>query len=104
MPELTTVSAHTPSRPTLSPQVAKALREAVAEHWLIPAEAEAALSSALTDAVREALHQHIRPEHLLIALKAIEDEVASDLEIGDTPEHDHYRMALVEQCVLEYFG
>jgi len=89
---------------SLSPDVAARLRSALAAHWSSKAQDDdAELTSALTSAAKDAHALGMRPEELLLALKAIEEEVAKTLRVIDTQDRDRFRIWLVGACMLAFF-
>jgi hypothetical protein len=91
-------------RPTLSPDVANRLREALTARWARPDDSDAALRTALRDAVLDAKQQKLRPEELLVALKTVEQEVADSLERVDVKRREALRHWVVGVCMRAYFG
>jgi hypothetical protein len=62
------------------------------------------LAAALAAAAQDARTRGLRPEELLIALKAIEHEVALSLEVDDTQDRDRFRIWLVGACMRAFFA
>ena len=91
-------------RRLLSADVAEQLRAALVAHWQQPATSNGAIAIALDEAARDAKQRHLRPEELLLALKAIEQQVAGSLQRVDSDERDHLRAWLVGACLRAYFG
>ena len=93
----------------LSAPLARRLRDAIAERWRARQVPEvertaAALAAALGDAAAEAHARRLQPEELILAIKALESEVASvrlDLTPGD---RGALRAWLVTVCIRAYFG
>ena len=46
----------------------------------------------------------MRPEELLLALKAIEEDVAETLKVVDTQDRDRFRIWLVRACMRAFFS
>jgi hypothetical protein len=89
---------------SLSPHVASQLRAALSMRWTDPTAFDAPLTAALSAAARDARARGLRPEELLIALKAIEQDVALTLEVDDTQVRDRFRIWLVGACMRAFFG
>jgi hypothetical protein len=89
---------------TLSSEVAQTLREALATRWKEPQSYERGLTSALAAAAQEARGRGMRPEELLLALKAIEEDVAETLRVTDTQDRDRFRFWLVGACMRAFFS
>jgi hypothetical protein len=89
---------------TLSPEVAEGLRRSLAARWTDPEAYENGLSTALTAAAQEARERGMRPEELLLALKAIEEDVAETLNVVDTQDRDRFRFWLVRACMRAFFS
>lgn len=87
----------------LSPEVAQELRMALAARWTDPEAYENGLAAALAAAAQEARARGMRPEELLLALKAIEVEVAETLKVADTQDRDRFRFWLVGACMRAFF-
>jgi hypothetical protein len=89
---------------SLSPAVAAQLRMSLSARWTKPAGFDAAVSAALAAAADEARARGLRPEELLLALKAIEEDVALTLDIADTQDRDRFRTWLVGACMRAFFA
>jgi hypothetical protein len=90
-------------RRLLSADVAELLRAALTERWN-QSDTDEPLVAALTEAARDARERQLRPEELLLALKAIEVQVANSVRHVDTDQRDHLRRWLVGVCLRAYFG
>jgi hypothetical protein len=88
---------------SLSSDVAARLRSALATHWDQAEGDEVELTTALTSAAQDARALGMRPEELLLALKAIEEEVAKTLGVVDTQDRDRFRIWLVAACMRAFF-
>jgi hypothetical protein len=88
----------------LSPEAAAQLRAAIAERWKRPQHSDDSLADALTIAAREARSRSLRPEELLLALKAIEEDVAIAAQVVDSEERDRFRFWLVGACMRAFFS
>jgi hypothetical protein len=88
----------------LSADVAEQLRGALTARWDQPADSDGILADALDEAARDAKQRQLRPEELLLALKAIEEQVANSLARVDTEERDELRHWLVGACMRAYFN
>ena len=89
---------------SLSPDVAARLRSALGAHWAQAEGREAELATALAMVAQDARSRGLRPEELLLALKAIETEVAGTLDILDTQDRDRFRLWLVGACMRAFFA
>ena len=93
----------------LSAALAQRLREAIGDRWGASGEAEtdrtaASLAAALADAATEARERALHPEELILAIKAIERDVASVRgDIGQR-ERQVFRAWLVTACIRAYFA
>ena len=87
----------------LSPDVAQQLRESLAARWTDPNGYEDVLATALAAAAQDAHVRGMRPEELLLALKAIEQDVAETLRVTDTQDRDRFRFWLVGACMRAFF-
>lgn len=101
--------AHKPSSPDddrrmLSSESAAQLRAAISERWSRPHQSEESLVHALATAAEEARHRDLRPEELLLALKAIEEDVAVASRVVDSDERDRFRIWLVGACMRAFFA
>src|SRR5256885_16819983 len=70
----------------LAPEVAEEVRVALTARWHSPSRDDSALKAALTAAARDARSRQLRPEELLLVLKAIEEAVADTLRRGTGSE------------------
>jgi hypothetical protein len=100
----------------LSAPTAKRLREAIAARWRADEGPEAdlvtrRLGEALVDAAAEARRRSLRPEELVLAIKALEGEVAGaaagtfagSRAIPTPGERQALRAWLVTVCIRAYF-
>ena len=88
----------------LSPDVAAQLRSALGAHWAEAEGYEAELAAALKAAAQDARARGLRPEELLLAMKAVEEEVAVTLKVVDTQDRDRFRIGLVGACMRAFFA
>ena len=88
----------------LSADVAEQLRTALAARWERPMDSDALLRAALGEAARDAKQRLLRPEELLLALKAIEDQVAASIDRIDAEEREQLRHWLVGACMRAFFN
>ena len=91
-------------RRMLSSESAAQLRAAITERWSRPQHSEGSLIDALAAAAEEARHRSLRPEELLLALKAIEEDVAVASKVVDSDERDRFRFWLVGACMRAFFA
>ena len=109
-PRLSTVMAAYNSRSpgdknrSLSSDVSAQLLLALMKRWTDPEAFDSALSTALSAAADEARGRGLLPEELLLALKAIEQEVAKSLDVADTQDRDRFRIWLVGACMRAFFA
>lgn len=89
---------------SLSPEVTSELRESLVARWTSPKKLDAGLEKALTAAADDARSRGLLPEELLLALKAIEQEVAETLDVLDTQDRDRFRTWLVGACMRAFFA
>ena len=89
---------------SLSSAVAAQLRSALVAHWAGADEHDAELGAALAAAAEDARARGLRPEELLLALKAVEDEVAVKVKVIDTQDRDRFRIWLVGACMRAFFA
>jgi hypothetical protein len=93
----------------LSAALTQRLREAIADRWTAAEgdetdRAVATLGAALTDAAAEARERALHPEELILAIKALEREVAgAHGKIGPS-ERQVLRAWLVTACIRAYFS
>ena len=76
---------------------------ALAARWTDPEAYENRLAAALAAAAQEARTRGMRPEELLLALKAIEVDVAETLKVADTQDRDRFHFWLVGACMRAFF-
>jgi hypothetical protein len=88
---------------SISSDVAAQLRAALSARWTEPDASDGLLSAALTAAAQDARTRGLKPEELLLALKAIEQEIALSLDVDDTQDRDRFRMWLVGACMRAFF-
>ena len=88
----------------LSPDVASQLRSALQIRWTDPGSFDSPLTIALAAAAQEAHARGLRPEELLLALKAIEQDVALSQDVVDTQDRDRFRIWLVGACMRAFFA
>jgi len=91
-------------RPSLSPEVAAQFRSALGAHWAEADGYPAELSAALEAVAQDARARGLRPEELLLAMKAVEQEVAVTLRIDETQDRDRFRIWLVGACMRAFFS
>jgi hypothetical protein len=91
-------------RRSLTRDVATQLRSAITARWTQPAGFDSVLGSALSAAADDARTRGLRPEELLLALKAIEQDVATTLDVDDTQDRDRFRIWLVGACMRAFFS
>ena len=89
---------------TLSPDVAAQLHAALCCRWTNPTSFDGVLTTALAAAAEEAHARGLRPEELLVALKAIEQDVALSQDVIDTQDRDRFRIWLVGACMRAFFA
>ena len=89
---------------SLSPDVAVRLRSALGAHWAEAEGCDAELAAALTAVAQDARARDLRPEELLLALKAIEEDVAKTLDLLETQDRDRFRIWLVGACMRAFFA
>ena len=89
---------------SLSTNVAAQLRSALGAHWAEAEGHDAELIAALKAAAQDARTRGLRPEDLLLAMKAVEEEVAVTLEVDNTQDRDRFRMWLVGACMRAFFA
>ena len=89
---------------SLSPDVAAQLRASLERRWRHREKYDVELTAALAAAADEARTRGFQPEKLLLALKAIEEEVAFALDVADTQDRDRFRIWLVGACMRAFFG
>jgi len=89
---------------SLSPDVAARFRSALGAHWAETEGHDAELAAALAAVAQDARVRGLRPEELLLALKAIEEDVAVTLDLFDTQDRDRFRIWLVGACMRAFFA
>lgn len=89
---------------SLSPDVAARFRSALAAHWAEAEGADAELAASLETIAGHARAHGLRPEELLLAMKAIEGEVAETLRVNETQDRDRFRIWLVGACMRAFFA
>jgi hypothetical protein len=89
---------------SLSPDVATQFRSALGAHWAKAEGYDAELGAALKAVARDARTRGLRPEELLLAMKAVEEEVAATLEVDNTQDRDRFRIWLVGACMRAFFA
>lgn len=104
--------AHDPRRPSppargFTPETARELREVIAARWRALEESEAHLRDVVNSATREARESGMRPEEVIVALKALEREVFGNpaaLRSSDVEARDRFRAWLVSTCIAAYYA
>lgn len=91
-------------RRVLSSEATATLRAAISERWTRPQQSDGPLAQALGAAAEEARRASLRPEELLLALKAVEEDVAIACKVADTDERDRFRLWLVGACMRAFFS
>lgn len=99
--------AYDPHRPrdparSLSPALRDALREALRTQWQNPEAMSEQLASVVQQIAREARTRGIRPEELIVDIKATEDALAEESRIVSRTRH-RVREWIVAVCVRAYF-
>ena len=89
---------------SLSSDAAAQLRSALGAHWAESEGCEAELAAALKVVAQDARSRGLRPEELLLAMKAVEEEVAVTLKVDNTQDRDRFRMWLVGACMRAFFA
>ena len=69
-----------------------------------PEMQDAILATALKAAAEDAHSRGLLPEELLLALKAVEEEVAVLLDVENTQDRDRFRIWLVGACMRAFFA
>jgi len=90
-------------RRLLSADVAEQLRAALTARWNKSGSDESLIAT-LAEAARDARERQLRPEELLLALKAIEEQVANSVRHVDTDQREHLRRWMVGACLRAYFS
>ena len=88
----------------LSFDVAERLHAAIVARWQGVADDDAPLRAALSEAAQDARQRSLLPEELLLALKAIEEEVGESLRAVDVDDRDRFRHWLVGACMRAFFN
>ena len=91
-------------RPSLPPEIAAQLRDALLAHWDQSDAHDSLLESALAAAAQDAKSRGLRAEELLLALKRSEEDVAHTLDIANTQDRDRFRIWLVGACMRAFFA
>lgn len=91
-------------RPSLPPEIAAQLRDALLAHWDQSDAHNSLLEGALAAAAQDAKSRGLRAEELLLALKRSEEDVAHTLDIADTQDRDRFRIWLVGACMRAFFA
>lgn len=99
--------AYDPRRPvdparSLTPATRDALREAVRAQWQNPDSMTETLASVIRRAATEARARGVRPEDLIVDIKATEDSVADESRIAARTRH-RVREWIVAACIRAYF-
>lgn len=100
--------AYDPRRPpdpsrSLTPATREALRAALLTQWKSPDGLAPGLHEVIRTVAAEARDRGIRPEELIIDLKALEDGVAEESKIA-ARTRARVREWIVAACVKAYFG
>jgi hypothetical protein len=93
----------------LSAGLAQRLRVAIEERWRATSSADveravATLGVALEDAAAEARQRGLHPEELIVAMKALERDVAATRGNPGSADRRTLRSWLVTACIRAYFG
>lgn len=91
-------------RPSLPPEIAAQLRDALIAHWNQSDAHDSLLECALAAAAQDAKSRGLRAEELLLALKRSEEDVAHTLDVADTQDRDRFRIWLVGACMRAFFA
>jgi len=89
---------------SLSVEVTRQLHASLTSRWTDPASDERALNTAIVAAADDARTRGFRPEELLLALKAVEADVATTLDVEDMQDRDRFRTWLVGACMRAFFA
>src|SRR5436309_14470391 len=84
---------------SLSPDAVVQLRSALGAYWAEAEGYDAELTAALTVVAQDARARGLRPEELLLALKAVEDDVAVSLEGPKMQDRDRFPICAVGACM-----
>ena len=95
---------HSDPARSLSPETIARLREALLVQWRAPGAPHPVLGEALGAAAREARERSLRPEELIIALKAIEEQMAEHEQAPAEAARRKVHDWIVRACVKAYFG
>lgn len=93
---------------TLSETVARRVREAIEVRWSAKTDADVdrtidALAAALDEAAAEAHERSLHPEELILAIKALEEQVATARGMTAYADRRALRAELVTACIHAYF-
>ncbi|HUQ83635.1 MAG TPA: hypothetical protein VM076_20955 [Gemmatimonadaceae bacterium] len=91
----------------LSPETVRVLREVIADQWRTPSDGDGRLGSAVRAAAAEAKDRGLRPEELIIALKAVESEVfdrRGGVRVADADAERRFHEWLVVTCLRAFFA
>ena len=100
-------SSPPPEPRSLHPETVAALRAVIAERWRAVSGTEDALAAIIARVAREAREDGLHPEELIVALKAIEQDVlggVGTLRADDVEARRRFREWLVSTCVRAYFA
>ena len=89
---------------SLSSNAVAQLRSALGAHWAESEGCDAELAAALKVVAQDARMRGLRPEELLLAMKAIEKETAVTLRVDNTQDRDRFRTWLVGACMRAFFA
>lgn len=96
-----------PDPRSLDPEALRELRTVIAQRWREVTATERALSVLIKRIADDARARGLRPEELIIALKAVEEEVlggTATLRGDDAAVRRRFREWLVSSCVHAYFA
>jgi hypothetical protein len=79
------------------------LRRALAERWRNPTGAEGELRDALGVAAAEARARALRPEELIVALKAVLADLAAEQRNAEPGDETRLREWAVKACIEAYY-
>lgn len=101
-------SRGTPEHARALPEaVTRRVREAIEARWSAAAadleRTDAALAAALDEAAAEARERSLHPEDLILAIKALEDQVATRRGMTAYADRRTLRARLVTACIQAYF-
>jgi hypothetical protein len=80
------------------------LRSALEDRWRNPAGPEEPLREALIAVAAEARARSLRPEELIIAVKAVLSELSANQPDTTTPDHLRLREWVITVCIEAYYG